>query len=555
MGACFLLLWAATAAAQPPVPADEAVLVPMEAELKRSLKGLRQDSFGPPYYLAYRLIERRRWDASAAYGAPVQEGQDRFRTLFVEARYGGPALDNTELGTQGISGQAPIEPPALRQALWNMTDAAYKQAVAGYLEKKAKRATELVAEPLDDFSKEEPAAHARPGPPEPEGRAKALERAEGASAVFKRHPWVYNAIASVELDWSRRWLVTSEGTRLATPEEHVPGRFRVAAMTRAEDGMRLDAYKNWPIRTLDDLPPPAEIEAAAERLAAELKEAREAPVQEPASGPAVLDPEFTGVLFHEALGHKLEGQRQRDPQQSQLFKDRVGQPILPAFLSVEDDPTLASFKGEPLHGHYEYDSEGVRAQKAVLVERGVLKGFLMSRWPVKGFSRSNGHGRSSAGLRPSGRMSNLIVRAEEPVSRAELFRRLRELAKKAGKPYGFWLVGSSGGENPNSRASAQTLEVRPRLVYRVDAKTGKTTLVRGVSLVGTPLVVLNRLVAAGDDQALANGFVCGAESGYVPVAQIAPSVLASEIELQRLPEDRARPPVLPSPFHVRESAR
>src|SRR5581483_12159255 len=110
----------------------------------------------------------------------------------------------------------------------------------------------------------------------------------------------------------------------------------------------------------------------------------------------------------------------------------------------------------------------------------------------------------------------------------------------------------SGGENPNNRRSAQTLEVRPRLIFRVDAKTGEETAVRGVKMVGTPLVVLNRIVAAGDDMHLSNPFTCGAESGQVPVDQIAPSLLVTNIELQRVPEERARPPILPSPFHDQE---
>ena len=218
-------------------------------------------------------------------------------------------------------------------------------------------------------------------------------------------------------------------------------------------------------------------------------------------------------------------------------------------MSLWDDPTLAQYRGEPLHGYYEYDSEGVAAQRVVLVEKGILRNFLMSRWPVKGFPYSNGHGRSDINLRPTGRMANLIVHAEKSLPRAQLTRMLLKLVRKAGKPYGFLLVGAFGGENPTSREAAQTLEVRPRLIYRVDARSGKQTLVRGVSLVGTPLVVLNRIVAAGDDAKLANGFICGAESGYVPVSQIAPSVLVSEIEVQRLPEDRARPPILKSPFH------
>ena len=221
----------------------------------------------------------------------------------------------------------------------------------------------------------------------------------------------------------------------------------------------------------------------------------------------------------------------------------------PEFLSLVDDPTMAEYGGTPLHGHYLYDSEGVPAGRVVLVEKGILRNFLMSRWPVKGFSRSNGHGRSDSGQRPTGRMANLIVVPEESLEAKRLQERLLELVRKAGKPYGFWLVGAFGGENPTGRESAQTLEVRPRLVYRVDAKTGAKTLVRGVSMVGTPLVVLNRIVAAGADSRLSNAFSCGAESGFVPVSHIAPSVLVSEVELQRLPEDRARPPLLKSPFH------
>ncbi|MBI3564328.1 MAG: hypothetical protein HY079_03935, partial [Elusimicrobia bacterium] len=242
-----------------------------------------------------------------------------------------------------------------------------------------------------------------------------------------------------------------------------------------------------------------------------------------------------------------EGQRQRDPHESQVFRDLVGKPILPAFLDVDDDPTLKSFKGAALHGSYDFDSEGTPARRVSLVEKGVLKGFLMSRWPVKGFPTSNGHGRSDWRSHPTGRMANLIVTAHGTVGLDELQRRLLALVRERGQNHGFLLVGSNGGENPTNRESAQTLEVRPRLVYRVDLD-GKRTLVRGVKLVGTPLAVLNRIVAAGDDATLADGFHCGAESGWVPVSQIAPSLLVSEVELQRLPEDRARPPILPSPL-------
>lgn len=549
-GALLLALASAARAQSLPVP-DKDVFAPMQAEMSRSLQRLSQGTFGPPYFLAYRVVDEREYDLSSAYGSTLQQSDDDYRVLFAEVRFGDRALDNTDLSYRGWHVSASRDPSVLRQALWSLTDSAYKDAISGFLEKKAKRATEYIADRLDDFSIESATVRDEPQAPPSFDRARAREIGDRLSAVFRRHPEVLEAHASVHLGWARRYLLTSEGTRVATPFEAVPSEVRVDAMTRAPDGMRLDDHESWSIRGLEDLPPEKEMEAQADRVARELEELRRAPVQTPTAAPAIFDPEFTGVLFHEALGHKLEAQRQRDPQQSQVFKDLVGKPIIPKFLSLIDDPTMKSFGGRPLHGHYDVDDEGVPAQRVVLVDHGVLKTFLLSRWPVKGFDHSNGHGRADPYLRPTGRMANLIVRADAPVPRAELTRRLLRLLRREHKPYGFLLVGAFGGENPNSRDSAQTLEVRPRLIYRVDAKTGKQELVRGVSVVGTPLVVLNRIVAAADDATLANGFHCGAESGYVPVDQIAPSVLVSEIELQRLPEDRARPPILPSPFDDR----
>jgi predicted Zn-dependent protease len=184
----------------------------------------------------------------------------------------------------------------------------------------------------------------------------------------------------------------------------------------------------------------------------------------------------------------------------------------------------------------------------VLVQNGILKNFLMSRWPLKGFSHSNGHGRSSSGLRPLGRMANLMIEVKNPLTPAALKNKLVKLLRSEDKPYGFMLVGAYGGDNPSDRSQAQTLQLRPRLVYRVSAKSGKETLVRGVKIVVTPLVVLNRILAASNDETLSNPYFCGAESGWVPVDQIAPSVLVSEVELERLPENRLRPPILPSPL-------
>ena len=517
--------------------------------MSRSLAKLRVETFGPPYFLAYRLVDDASVRLASSFGAQVRDEREEDRTLYVEARVGDPSFDNTDLAYNGKSGSAGAVPDVLRHHLWGLTDEAYKAAVAGYLEKKAKKATELDRDKLDDLSHEPSYTISIPNATVDADSRAVRGLLEAASAQFKRYPWIYGSFAYLELERSRRYLMTSEGARIATPYEQAPFVLVLNAWTRADDGMRLDSRRAWTAAAVMELPSLDVVLKEGEALAKELKAARESPVQAPFSAPAIMDPEFAGVFFHEALGHKLEGQRQRDPNESQVFRDQVGSRIIPEFLSVVDDPTLKRFNGETLHGSYDYDDEGVPAQKVTLIDHGVLKNFLMSRWPVKGFPRSNGHGRAGVLSHPSGRMANLMVIAHESITRGELKMRLMAMARTQGKPYGFLLAGSSGGGNPNNRRSAQTLEVRPRLVFRIDAKTGEETAVRGVKMVGTPLVVLNRIVAAGDDPKVANAFNCGAESGQVSVDQIAPSLLVSNIELQRVPEERARPPILPSPFH------
>ena len=531
-----------------PLAADK-IFGALEAEMARSLQRLRQDSFGPPYFLAYRLHDARHYEIGASLGAVVGDDLEEYRVAYAEARYGDRTFDNTDLSYQGVNLPAASNPEVLRQTLWTLTDQAYKGAVSGWLEKKAKRATELVSEPFDDFAPEPPQRKVSDVPAPSLDRARLRDLVVRLSRTFRDYPEVYESNVTAGAWWARRFLVTSEGARLLTPAEEMPQELRLSAATRADDGMRLENGIYLSLRSFADLPPAAELERQARAMAAELTALRAAPVQDAEAAPAILDPEMSGVLFHEALGHKLEGQRQRDPHESQVFRDLVGKEILPQFLSVYDDPTLKSFQGSPLHGSYEFDSEGSPGRRVALVEKGVLRDFLMSRWPVKGFPASNGHGRADWRSHATGRMANLIVSADGAVTLDELQKKLLDLVRREGKPYGFFLVGSSGGENPTNRESAQTLEVRPRLIYRVDAATGARTLVRGVKLVGTPLVVLNRVVAAGNDPTLANGYHCGAESGWVPVSQIAPSLLVSEIELQRLPEERSRPPILPSPLH------
>ena len=273
---------------------------------------------------------------------------------------------------------------------------------------------------------------------------------------------------------------------------------------------------------------------------------RSAPLAEPYNGPALLSGRAAAVFFHEVLGHRVEGQRQRGRDEGQTFTKKVNEKIMPEFLSVTDDPTLHSIGKTDLSGFYRYDDEGVPAERVEVVKDGILKNFLMGRLPVKNFGSSNGHGRAQAGKMPVGRQGNLIVTSSKTIPDAQLRAHFVDEIKKQGKPYGLYFEDIQGGFTLTSRDLPQAFQVLPVMVWRVYADGRPDQLVRGVDIVGTPLTVLTQISATGDTTSVFNG-VCGAESGSVPVSAAAPAMLFSDMEVQKRKYGDTRPPVLPPP--------
>jgi predicted Zn-dependent protease len=220
--------------------------------------------------------------------------------------------------------------------------------------------------------------------------------------------------------------------------------------------------------------------------------------------------------------------------------------VLPKFLSVVDDPTVTRFENTWLSGSYEYDDEGQKARRVELIQDGALKNFLMSRLPIASFANSNGHGRAQTGRVPTGRQGNLIVTSTKTLPEAKLRKQLIEEAKKQGKPYGLYFEDISSGFAVTTRSSPQAFSVVPLVVWRVFVDGRPDELVRGVSIVGTPLAAMKRILSTSDKYEVFNG-ECGAESGMVPVSAVAPAILVSEMETQKQAQGTARPPILPMP--------
>lgn len=528
----------------------ELVFNAMQSELNRSMRKLKFETFIFPYFISYQMMDTDDTLINARYGSIVQDQTFRNRYLYAELRYGNYETDNTDENYRGSFESAPLENngEAIEHRLWLMTDQAYKQAVKDYLQKQGKKVTEIEKEKVSDFSQEPATQSILVSNLILSNLDSYKQILKNVSSEFKKYKDIQDSGITLRKSQKTFYYLNSEGTKILTLGPGNPFFLYLWAKLQSDDGMNLEISRTFSVRTLGNLPIQKELVQTAEEMIEKLLKLRTAQVTDPYTGPAILDSESASVLFHEAVGHRLEGERQRDEEEGQTFKGQVGKKIIPSFLSVIDDPTASQSLNADLNGSYKFDEEGVPAQKVVLVENGVLKNYLMSRRPIAKFERSNGHGRAQFGRDPIGRMSNIFVKSSKEFSDSQLKKMLLEECRKQNKPYGIIVRRTRSGDTFTGRGRYQAFRGTPEEVLLVDAKTGAETLVRGVELVGTPLITINKIIATGKDYKVSNAF-CGAESGTIPVSTIAPSTLVKEIELQRVREDKQRPPILLPPLY------
>ncbi|MBN2576407.1 MAG: TldD/PmbA family protein, partial [Deltaproteobacteria bacterium] len=435
------------------------ILSALKQEMARSMKKLRLPSEDAPYFIRYIVRDYDNYDISARFGALFEDSYQRVRQGAVEVRVGSYQFDNTADDSAhklfDLDDFDRYEPPmfapvdddvaAMRATMWLLTDARYKQALATLHKKRGARVTKMVEdEKMPSFSREKTARAVDAPILLKVDRAAWSDRLRRISALFRAYPEIFDSQVKLSADHQTRYLVTSEGAELVS--ERLIYSLQLTATTRAPDGLLLNHFKSYFGASEDELPDDAALPRLAGRLADEIKRLREAPMLDPYNGPAILLPEAAGVFIHEALGHRLEGERQNDNKEGATFKGQIGKPVLPAFLSVLDDPTLAKVGNVSLNGHYRFDDEGVAARPVTLVDHGILRNYLKSRTPVKGSLQSNGHGRAEGTLDPIGRMASTIVRSDKAVSLAELKQMLLGEIRRQKKAFGLIIADISGGQ-------------------------------------------------------------------------------------------------------------
>ncbi|HNQ21777.1 MAG TPA: metallopeptidase TldD-related protein [Phycisphaerae bacterium] len=541
-----------------PAGTEHPLLAIMQSELELSMQKLEGPDGSKPYFIQYAVTDDTDAYVAAALGSIFYDVENHGRVLDVDVRCGDYTLDNThqirgggyggDYGSGGGTAALPLndDPVGTRQAIWLRTDEAFKSAVKRLAQVKANVKVKVEEEdPSPDFSQEAPAVHVGPWVTQAYDRSAWAEKVRKYSRPFRAHPQIYDSNVTLMGSVSNRLAVTSEGGRLQFGRGF--WRIGIQASTIADDGMELWLYDSFDAASPDRLPGDEEVLQAVDKIIQELLALRAAPIVEPYTGPAILQNRATGVFFHEIFGHRIEGHRQKDVEEGQTYAKKLGQEILPTFLTVVDDPSQRQFKGRDLNGFYEFDDECVPGQPARLVENGVLKTFLMSRCPTRGILKSNGHGRREPGASVVARQGNLIVESTKQVPFAQLRQMLIDECKKQNKEYGLLFTDISGGFTITGRYMPQAFKVVPLIVYRVYADGRPDELVRGVDIVGTPLTSFSKILCTGDDPDIFNG-TCGAESGSVPVSAVAPSILVEQIEVEKKEKAQDRPPILPAPI-------
>jgi predicted Zn-dependent protease len=543
---------AAQAAQTTPSP----VLATMQQELTREM-GVLGKTDPPAYFLSYIVSDINRTEVTGSNGALLISRAVHNRWLEAQVRVGSYDLDNTHSVGNGGPGFAggdgePIsiedDSGVLRRAIWRETERQYRSASEAFIKVSTGKEVQVqtAEQAAPDFSREKPQSFTGPTATFTVDRRPWEEKTRAYSKFFRASPAVLNSIVTFTAQADNQYHVNSEGTRLQFGQ--IRYRLELFVQGKAPDGMDIDRYYNFDWVNPSEAPDDKAVLAQCAILQKELESLVKAPLVEPFAGPTMLTGRAAAVFFHEVFGHRDEGFRQKEINEGQTFARKVGEQILPPFISIVDDPTMPRLGATELLGFYPYDDEGVAAQRVTLVDKGVLRNFEMSRQPLIGFLQSNGHGRRQVGLPPVSRQGNLIVQSSHTVSNAELRKMLLDEIKKQGKPFGLLIDDIAGGFTTTGRGQPQAFQVQPLVVYKVYPDGRPDELVRGVDIVGTPLVSLTKIIATDDKPEVFNGY-CGAESGSVPVAAAAPAMLISEMEVQKKETSTDRPPILPPPAH------
>ncbi len=523
----------ATPSAIPTDDHGDPVLKAMIAELRRSQEKLQLGQLQRPYYIEYQVNELQDTTADATLGALRSDQTNTGRFVRVVVRIGDYKQDSYFGEGMGAVEVMPTDDQelALRRQLWLATDKAYKSALTGFTEKEAALKNVQIENELADFSQEKPTQSvrdlARPGLDMEQWK----QMLRSTSDMFRSDSTLESSSAFLSFRVLNRYFVNTEGTITRSGRSLYSYVFSGSA--QADDGMWIERSHGWVVTRPDELPKADEIQKEAKTLIGTFKALEKAPlVEDDYRGPVLFSADASTSMFERLIVPNILGVRpdlgnpaRTNGEFASYYKARV----LPEMFTVVDDPTLKEIDHQTLAGTYAVDDEGVEAQKVTVIDKGTLTNYLLGRQPIRDFPHSNGHGRTALAGAPRPSISNLIFKAANGVPFDELKKRLIDMCKDQGRPYGYY-VETTGPQ------------LSPRLLWRIYVNDGHMELVRGAVFKQLDTRALRSdIVAAGNDSYVYN------RSEPLPSAIIAPSVLFGELEIQRANRTREKLPQYPPP--------
>ncbi len=560
---------------EPDSRADQ-VLRAMSDELQRS-KSLKLNELESPYFIQYISADAEQLVVSATLGGLTNSAKIRLRRPSLTVRVGGYAFDNTNsiFSATPHFGLLPLDDDylAIRTSFWRATDAVYKSA-AGQITAKRNALREM----SDPDKTPDLAPVQAVQIIEHISNTELDERSWDAiirkvSARFTAHPEVLTSGVQMQAVASAYRLVNSEGTVLRTPQRL--NEIQIRASAKAADGQRVWNNQFFTVEDLKQFPDEAKLNKVADEIAAETEALTKATLAEDYTGPVIFEQEAAAQMMAQVLTDAVTLHRKplappgasfRAPQVlDSVWASRLGSKVMPDWITVFDDPTQEQYQRAPLAGHYTVDDEGVPAQRVSLVEKGTLKGFLLSRLPVRTFNASNGHGRLPGAFgSEEAVIGNLFVETSQPVAETQLKVKLLERVMAAGLKYGlivrrldFPSTATLGELQSMARqledsGSARTLD-QPLLAYRV-YPDGREELVRGLRFREFSAKDLRDIEATSNQPYVLNYVNNGSSLNFADMRNeitsssiVCPSLLFDSVELTRAENEVGSPPIVPPP--------
>lgn len=513
--------------------------------------------FPQPYFCSFLLRDIEWFNTWASSGSTYRRRSDRTRNVYCNLRVGsyrsdqttnGGLFDNDEERESVNLCTMPIDDrdyDGLRMALWRLSEARFRDALADYNQKQAQSiSTVNPNQSLPSFVRVKPSISIKYSKSERVDEENWVRFCKRASKWMSQFPHITSNWVEFDASQETKVFVSTEGS-IIVQHSHV---YSLNATLRrlTKEGSHLEQELVINVADLSELPDMRTFKRLVRKKYNQLLNNVRTKTIHSFSGPVLLYPGPAGLLFHEAIGHRLEGSRLLSTGEGQTFKGQTGKRIFNVHVTIRDNPKLKKFKGVRCIGSYDYDDEGTPAKNTVLVENGILREFLNTRAALTPRAHTpNGHARNKKFQAPISRMAVTIVESKESLTITQLKELLIEEINEQNKPFGMIVYETSGGETDTSSYDFQAFagEVSyATLVY----PDGREVVVRGVNFVGTPLQAINNIIAIGDNPEIDNGY-CGAESGFIPVTTISPAVLLSNLELQAKDEALETPYILPRP--------